>query len=576
MKWIEGVGDIPGTLYHKIQEQKIKDRDLGDIFRPQCRDVDLLIHQTIRDCRKAGEALIIVKGRGVGLSTEMGTLSNYFMKCYPGTTTLLTSQEKQKIASLFSEKVAITFDQYDDDIKPVEVNRNETSGQCYLKVEQKQIDAEGVEVFNTSQILCRETSDSPGSASAFSGQGAIFGAYDELFLHKRRKELVRSSTSCFVNQRTRVTTGFLLAGGTCEDTLTNTQLSELSVMIEEVNAKGRLETMKAKLLFIPSWYGTFMTNGWSDEKKAMEWWHKEIEELEKLKDGAAVRAFRMNNPMSLDDIFELSRGGLFEDDVALKIKEQHNIVRKTIQPVQRCNLIDMGGNIIKQFNDKGTMTILENPKPSVGYCLVIDGVATGSKAGNEKGSSVAAHIIKGFDPAGDSYSPVATYKERPKTIEQSYISLLSMAKYYNQYIGLQGIMAEANAGTADHFSTFLDKNNMSKFIINRQDLSGKGHSNTRKLFQYVTVDVRDFQMKSANPFLRKYIGNIKMLSLLEDMMKSVSENADELDAWLMWFTTPFGRDYDKPAKPPRKEIERMIPRVSRDAQGRTITTWVKG
>ena len=571
VKWVEGVGEIPGTLIHKTQEQKIKDRDLGHIFRPICRDVDLLIHQTVAECRKAGEALVIIKGRGVGLSAEMGCMANYFMKVYPGTSTLLTSQEKAKIASLFSEKVALTYDQYDEEIKPVQVNRNETSNTCYLKVEQYYKNPEGETQLNTSQITCRETSDTPASASAFSGQGAIFGAYDELFLHKRRKELVRSSASCFMNAKTRKTTGFLLAGGTCEDTLTNEQLAELSKLVKEIQTKGYLETMKAKLLFIPAWMGTFMTNGWSDEKKGREWWEKEVEALEKLDDGSAVRAFRMNNPMSLDDIFELDKGGRFEDDVADKIKEQHKIITLDKPPIQVCNLVDMGHEIVKQYSKKGKVEILEDPRDNVGYYLNIDGVATGTKAGADEGSNVAGTIVKMFDTNGLIYAPVSIYTERPETIEQSYINLCSQARYYNKFGGLKGIMAEANAGTADHFSTFLEKNGLGKFIMNRQDLSGKGNSNKKKLFQYVTVDVRDFQIKASNIFLRKYISNIRMLSLLNQMMTAKSENADILDSWYMWFIA--AKDYDKPAKTPPPPAVRQVQRMERDKDGRTITVW---
>lgn len=571
--WIEGIDNIPGSLYHKTQEQKIKDRDLGHIFSPICRDVDLLIHQTIRDCRTNGEALVIIKGRGVGLSSEMGCLSNYFMRVHPGTTTLLTSQEKPKIAALFSEKVAVTFDQYDDDIRPIVVNRNETATTCYLKAEIVYKDSIGKTQTNTSQIICRETSDSPASASAFSGQGAIFGAYDELFLHKRRKELIKSSASCYMNQRTRITTGFLLAGGTCEDTLTNEQLAELRLLIEEIQTNGRLGTMKARLLFIPSWMGTFMTNGHSDEKKGREWWDREIDELEKLKDPTVVRAFRMNNPMSLDDIFELSKGGVFEDDVSNKIKEQYKIVTSSPHPIKKCKLIEVGSSISQQLDKKGNIEILEEPRPGVGYYLNIDGVATGKKSGSNDGSNVSGVIVKMFDTNGLVYAPVAIYYERPETIEQSYYCLLALARYYNQMGGLIGISAEANAGTADHFSTFLDKNAMGRYIVNRQDLSGKGNSNTKKSFQYVTIDVRDFQIKAGNIFLRKYIGNIRMPSLLLDLMKSASENADIRDGWFMWFVTPGGRDYDKIVQKPAERPKQSTWKLSYDSAGKVI--WVE-
>lgn len=572
VKWIEGVGDIPGTLYHKTMEQKIKDRDLGSVFRPICRDVDLMIHQEIRDCRKAGEALVVIKGRGVGLSAEMGCLANYFMKVYPGTTTLLTSQAQAKISSLFSEKVAVTYDNYDDDIKPVEVNRNETKSSCYLRVQQLYINSEGKEQLNMSKVLCRETSESTASASAFSGEGAIFGAYDELFLHKRRTELVRSSTSCFVNQKTRITTGFLLAGGTVEDTLTNDDLAALKVLVTEIQTHGRLGTMKARLLFIPSWYGTFMTNGWSDEKKGREWWEKEVEVLDKLGDTSALRAFKMNNPMSLEDIFELSKGNRFEDDVSEKIILQHkNVVAANI-PITQCNLIEISNQVESSVNKKGNVFILENPKPNVEYYLCVDGVATGSESGANDGSNVAGTIVKMYDPAGDSYAPVAIYTERPKTVEQSYINLLATAKYYNKYGGLKNIVAEANSSTTDHFSTFLKRHDWYNKFLDRQDLSGKGHSNTRKKGQYIDVNGRAWQMRQANIFLRKHIGVIKMIALLVDMMKPAAENADILDSWLMFFVG-VGPDFDRPLPPKKPSIPRQIRVFVKDSNGMVRSVW---
>lgn len=570
IKSLEGIGDIPGHLYHKTQEQQIKNRNTGVIFRPICRDVDLLVHQTIRDCRKAGEALVIIKARGIGLSAEDGCLSNYFMKMYPGTTSLLTSCDKPKIASLFSEKVALTFDQYDEDIKPVVVNRNETATTCYLKTEQLYRDEFGAVKKNMSQIICRETSDNPKSASAFSGQGAIFGAYDELFLHKRRKELIRSSASCFVEQGTGITTGFLLAGGTVEDTLTNEELGELQKLIEEVQTHGRLGTMKARLLFLPAWMGKYMVNGWSNEKKAREEWNKEIEALDKLKDNHAVRAFRMNNPMSLEDIFELNKGGVFEDDISEKIKEQYKIVTNSPSPIKKVKLVDIGGNVSQSLDKKGNIEILEDPQQGISYYLVIDGVATGKKVGGDDGSKVACTVVKMYDPSGFKYAPIAIYYERPETIEQSYYTILAVARYYNKFGGLAGIAAEANASTADHFSTFLEKNGMGKYALNRQDLSGKGNSNTKKVFQYVTIDVRDFQIKAANIFLRKYISMIKMPVLLIDLMKSMSENADIRDSWFMWFTTPGGRDYDKIVVKPMQRPKQPSWKLSYDGSGKVV------
>jgi hypothetical protein len=161
--------------------------------------------------------------------------------------------------------------------------------------------------------------------------------------------------------------------------------------------------------------------------------------------------------------------------------------------------------------------------------------------------------------------PVCIYTERPETVEQSYINLLAQAKYYNQYGGLKGIMAEGNAGNADHFFTFLQKNGYEKYAMVRQDLSGKGIVNTNKTFQYVTSDIRDYQMKQANMFLRKHIDSIKMVMLLDDMLKPLSENADILDSWLMYFVA--NKDYDKPLIQKVTKIKRLHTRFQETHQG---------
>lgn len=571
--WIEGYADIPGTLIFKTQELKIKHRVKGHIFTPIARDVDLLIHQIVRDCIKVGEADVLIKGRGMGLSSEFGCFANYFMKINPGSSCLMTSKDKPSIASLFSEKVAVTYDNMDEDIKPVEIRRNETVSAAFLKTEQYFIGHDGHEQLGVSEIVCRETSDNDRSATAFSGRGAILGCYDEIFLHKRWQSLVRSSSNCYVDPDTKQTLGFLWAGGTIEETLTNAELSALQTLVESVQKNGRLENMRARLTFIPSWMGTFLTNGWSDEKKAMEWWNKEVEALEKIKDTKALRAFRMNNPMSLQDIFDLAKGGAFEEDVAEKIKAQYAWVLSNPQPEEKCQLIELGGKVEKKLDTKGFIEILEPPKPDVDYYLNVDGVATGKKAGGDEGSNVAGTIVKMFDINGLMLAPVCIYSERPKTIEQAYYNLAAQMLYYNQYGGFKGVMAEANVGTADHFSTFLEKHNLGRFVMNRQDLSGKGNSNTQKLFQYVNGPVQDFQYKQANIFLRKYISMIRMKSLLLDLMKPMSENADIKDSWLMWFVGG-GRDFDKqivkkaPIVTPRYRLKLGV-----DGQGRTKQVW---
>jgi hypothetical protein len=147
-----------------------------------------------------------------------------------------------------------------------------------------------------------------------------------------------------------------------------------------------------------------------------------------------------------------------------------------------------------------------------------------------------------------------------------------MAIYYNRYEGLKGIMAEANAGTADHFATFLQKKGLGKYIMSKQNLYGAAKTGAKtKPFVYVTNDARDWQIKQANLFLRKYIQNITLIELLEQMLESTEANTDILDAWLMlFFALP--PDFDAAVKEKTKK-KRMIRVYTRGKNGMVTSEW---
>lgn len=569
--WIDGENGVPGTLIHKTQEQKIKHRNTGEIFRPLCRDVDLLIHTEIEKSRKKGEALVIIKGRGIGLSCEMGCLANYFMRVYPGSTSLFTSSEQAKISTLFSEKVMTTFNGYDDNIRPKVKRLNDTKNSVYLRAEVKSRDIDGNEFIADSEIFCKQTADSDVDASGFSGKGCIFGAYDEVFLHKRRNLLLKSSSSCYIEQETGKVVGFLLCGGSVEETLTNEELHQLKIMIEDVEKSGRLGTLPARLLFIPAWWGKFMVNGHSNEKKAREWHAKEIEELEKMDDKSVVRAFKMNNPMSKNDIFDLATGSFFEEDVNNKIKLQLDELKEK-PPFEAPHIITTLGDKTEAIPDKkGKIIVLEHPKDNVDYCLTVDGVASGKETGAQEGSNVASIMWKMFDPEGFSYSPVGYYYERPATVEQSYIYSVDMCRYWNRFGGFKKIAAEGNASTSDHFATHLHKEGLGGWILYSKDLTGKGNINTKKVFQYITQDIRDWQIKQTNIILRKYAQNQRSRIILQDYLKGINDNADLRDSSLM-FSVYAGANFDKPIvkKPTFQKHKRPSIKM---INGKSVLVW---
>lgn len=548
---VEGIGEIPGTLVHKTHHQWLKNRNSGKPERPVCRDVDLMIHQSIRDCIKKEEAELIVKGRGIGLSTDMGCLANYYMRINPGSTVLMTSSNQSKLSSLFTDKFKFTYDNYIPEFIPPIKRINQTSKNVYIRSEVKYKKPDGSDGFSESEIYCLETADTDKSASAFSGKGCIAGLYDEIYLHPRRNLLLRSSSSCFIEQATGKVVAFLLAGGTCEDTLTNEELALLQTMITDVQRNKTLGTIPANLLFISALWGKFMTNGHTDFKKAQQWHDSECERLSKLEDPSNLRAFKMNNPLSLDDIFNLNSGGFFSETVSEKIKVQlKNVIEKQI-PQPKYNIVVMSNGTEVMPDKKGKFTIHEPPKKGIEYYLCIDGVATGTEASGNEGSWVAGLMNKTFDPDPSAlvgrFGITAKYYDRPSSVEQSYIYLTNLAKYYNKFGGFKGFAAEGNAGLSDHFSTYLYKIGMGEFIMMRKDLSGKGNSNKKRYFQYIEKSAQEYQIRQANPFLEKYIESIIDKETLQDLLKPKSVNADLRSAELM-FMIALPPDFDKPVK----------------------------
>jgi len=565
-RWINGYGGLTGMHYFYMQECFIKSGTGGEYIRPTWRDVDSLIFGEIDKCLKENKALLMYKRREVGASVIFGgCLPNYFMRLFPGCTCLMTSKEQSGIFKLFDDKTSIALDCMDQDIRPSVLNRNQTKSSVYLKLQVKTKGKDGHSEVRNSDLFCKETTETTRSVNAFSGTRAKYAYIDEAPLHKRLPSLLQSIDAC-LKEGTKQT-GFLAMAGTVEASLSNEDIANLN------NLFNQSSFLNINTLFIPAWMGLneFMVNGWSDEKKGTEWVYKEIERLDKLEDKSFVNAFKKNYPLKLDDIFNFGKSGRWESDVEEKIKLQYNNVVKANIPITRCKLVEINNSVETVGDGKGPIHILENPKSGVQYYLCIDGVATGLKSGDKDGSNVAGTIVKMFDPAGDSYSPVCVYTERPETVEHSYITLLSQARYYNKYGGFKGIMAEANAGTSDHFVTFLKKNGMEKYIMSNVDLGGKGYSNTKKMFKYITKNERDWQMRQANIFLRKYIEVIKMVIVLKDFMKPDGDNADILDSWLMWFIA-VGADFDKPIEK-KIQAKRQVRMVKRDASGRTYVAW---
>lgn len=554
---LEGFGELPGTLYDYLQNQKIKHRltpkGHDPVEPPEPRISSLWIHEELNKTRNQNKFQGIIKARGVGLSTEFGALANYFVKYYPGSNSLITSKDQDGIATLFLEKIYTPYQHLHPDLRPDELQKNQTKQRCYLRLGVNHIGNDGNEQYSESQINLRETSETPDSPTNFSGQGAIYGFCDEAPLHKRREALFRSIVECFRDPSTKKLEGTLVWGGTCEDTMSNESVSELQRLVADK------DLWDCNILFIPYWWNAFLTNGHPDQKKSEEWWNREYEKAEK--DSAKARAFIRNNPRTIEDIFESVRGGRWEDETAEILTLQKNAILNADIPCAKYTITGMGNDTVVQKDNKGSFWMIEEVKQNCLYMVGIDGIATGTELGSTDGSKMASVVTKTLDPHGDQYTSVNIYEERPKTVEAGYRKILVQMNHYNKFGGLRIIAPEANASTIETFSTFLLKEapHFFKLLAKRKDLSGKGFSDTKKLGQYRTPEIIKFQYDMANVFIRKYYHSIQMLPLIEAMLTGVTVDSHILDAWLQFFTAM--PEYDKIQKappPPRRRTVRTI------------------
>lgn len=565
---LEGYNNLPGTFYFYNQHCQIKNRQSGATEYPIARDLDLMIFEAIESNWKRGVVSGIIKGRGQGLSTIGGALTNYFMWAHPGSKSLITSKDGKGIEMMFTEKIMATYERLDEDIKPIEKRRNETKQQSFFRGEVYFKNKEGKVDVGISSVICNETSETPRSPTAFSGQGAIFGFYDEFPLHTRNRELLLSSIECYKHEGKMK--GMLVWGGTVEAQLTNEQIAKFEKLVKVS------EQYKTDIIFLPYWMGKNMVNGHSNEKLGRQQWEEELEGLERINDEDGIRAFKKNNPWTLEDIFALGKGSRWEDDVSDKINFQLQEVKKNPPPLTICKLVDTTKGVDTFVHKDGKVMILENPKEGELYGVMADGIATGTKVGDEKGSKAAFIVCKLQTKNGElypSYSPVALYLDKPKTVEESYLQGTSLAKYYNKFGGLKFIAPEANAATIDHYSTYLTKEGMFRYLQRKRDLSGKGYVNTKKIGQYIGDNEREWQMRQANVFLRKHIECIKLIPLLEAMLTGVEDNADVLDAWLMFFIA-MGADFDKP-KVVEKQYEHEVRVLTKLPNGKVVWEYKK-
>jgi len=225
---------------------------------------------------RLGQDLCIYKRRGIGLSALFGAgVSLWKALTSPGSTSLLTSNNRSKTEKLFNEKVAVAYDKLDEWIRPEKKSQRLTG---YMTIDIK--DNEGMTTGNNSNILARQTSDSRKDASNFESERAAHAFIDELFLHDFASEVRQSIQSCLMDDFEKIAP--VVFGGSA-GIVSEEGIKEAELMWKEAESLG------VRTVFIPGTMGIsrapeyddkgnqtgrfydFCPNGWSDQEGAKEW-----------------------------------------------------------------------------------------------------------------------------------------------------------------------------------------------------------------------------------------------------------------------------------------------------------------
>lgn len=525
--WLDGYSDdVNGMLYFYATQCILKDRISAKLYYPTVRDADVLIFKHIEQAMKDGKAPFIIKGRGIGFSSIGMNLPFYFWKTNPGATCVATSKDKGTLATLFTEKTMIAYDEMHPDIKPSLVRKNQTLAESYLKTGTNYKDDKGNVKYAESVFLCRDTQESEKAATKFSGAGSIYGFSDESPLMPRLFTFFNSAIEIFKDHANNRIAGLLLMGGTVEDTIPKEAIRRISDIFAKADA------MNIAPYFISAVYGKHVTNGHSDTKRAEEEILKRREELDKLDDKSFLNAYIKNNPLSIDEIFELNTGGRFDEYTISVVNKQLKALHSEQKyiPIPHIIVPTVTG-LEAELDKKSNIKILEHPKPNVDYIFGYDGIMTSELTSDNKGSKMAFIGMKGLDPQSElQFCPVAMYLERPKTIEYGNEQSVLLLKYFNKF-GRAKAIGELNAA-GEHFIQMAQNQALKQAIMFRKDLNKTGWVDTKKMWFYRVDKILDWQIEHGNIYFKKYGHMVYFKEMLEDALKGLDENTDALDALL--------------------------------------------
>lgn len=520
--WTEGRYGLTGAHYFALTQGFVKDAR-GFKKRPVWRDVDNLIYAAYEEARKSNNDLFVTKRREVGLSLIFGGIIPVWIALTnPGSTSLITSADKQRLEELYKSKTRVVFDSLNEYIRPGVVS-NRQAGYLHMgKREQSTGTIHGLD----SQIVTKETVDTP---SAFEAYRAMHVFIDEAMLHPKADQVYKSAQASVKSGFVKIAP-IVIGGSAGESTSVGQKLA--------MNLWDNAESLNLLTVFLPGDMGimeapeldekgsptgkiiNFCPNGHSDKEGAREWILKTRDKLDKIEDKSFLNSFIKQYPLDIQEVFSFSAQGNLPKHIIDKLNTQERIILSEKPQIEKSTLYrDVNGVIQIKPDLTSNMRFLHRPLKNHTYIAGIDPIPFVSKSMGD--GSKQAIVIKDIDT--NEY--VAFYYERDSDPDQIINNMVLLQEYYNNAIA----MLEINRG-----GVVLEKYkqlNRLKLLAKKPINLGKGFHKKEDMFGYYKSDqTSERGNKYLVDYLNHYTDLIWFQEIIEEAKNYLVENTDIVDA----------------------------------------------
>lgn len=558
-RWNRGFAGLTGFHYFYLQE--IWQNDIhGNIFRPHWRECDMIVFDGVEEAKKISFDMFFMKRREFGLSSIFGGGMPLFVALTnPGSHSLITSCDKDRIGMLFNEKITIAYDRLDSDIRPA---RARTRGGWYIYFAEEVKDDKGKTRFEglRSTILGKDTVENPANFEAYR---AMYCFLDELFLHPKANAVRASTARCLVKGTQKI--GMMILGGTCGE-------SGKLAGPQGVEIYKQAKDKRILTVFLPGWMGLaeFMRNGWDDEKAGTEWIMREREILDKADDKTDFNRLVSDYPLTEAEALSIiSDTTVLPREIVEASISQSKIIIQEPPPIMNYDLSRKEDGIVEaKPNPQGKTVILEMPQPDTEYGSGTDPIPFKS-ADLDRGSDYSICIKKTL-----AQTYVAYYSERSLYSDIVVDKAILLQDFYSQTCGHKvKTMMEMDQGVVAR-DKYKDKGRADLLSLRPAFLGIKFVRSNVRVYGFNATNLTDRLNNGLITYLAAYTKNIYFKRMLDEIRVYLDKNTDLLCAVRACELQEENTVKKKAKEHPRPEF-REIPKILRRADGTTYNELIR-